>query len=130
VAQVHIKPLGVPDKQGNNVFDNDRKMGMIYSLVLMFRPRGKADIHYLSGFADCIAAVLKRDYGAIDRKFEKTPDNILVIKSQVNSDEGSEEDVCQFLIDVVEKSSMQLEDFEMLVDGRKISVIDDERIVR
>ena len=98
----------------------------VYKLVIFLRPRGKCDVAYLSGFADCICAALKTSYGAIDRKFAKNAQGVLECHLQINSDEGPEEDTAQFITDVVEKSSMQLEDIELVIDGRKLTVVNEK----
>lgn len=105
------------------MFEDGKLHNTVYKLAIYLRPNGKCDLGYLSGFADFMCALLKVRYGAIDRKFDKTPNGYLSCHLQINSDTGPEEDVAQMIVDVIEVSSMKLDDFEMTIDGRKISLI-------
>ena len=108
------------------MFNDEGTHNSVYKLSIFLRPRGKCDISYLSGFADCLCAALKTSHGAIDRKFAKGTNDILECHLQVNSDTGAEEETAQFIIDTVEKSSMQLEDVELVIDGRRLTIIDEK----
>ncbi len=104
------------------MFEDGKTHNTVYSLCIYLRPNGKCDINYLSGFADFMCALLKVRYGALDRKFAKTPNGVLACTLQVNSDTGAEDEVAQTIVDVIDASSMKLEDFEMTIDGKKISL--------
>ncbi len=108
------------------MFEDGKVHNQVYQFDVFLRPNGKCDINYLSGFADFMCALLKTRWGAINRKFEKTPNNVLVCHLQINSDTGPEDELAQMVTDVVEASSMQLSDFEMVIDGRKLTLIEEK----
>jgi len=108
------------------MFEEGKVHNSVYQLSVFLRPNGKCDINYLSGFADFMCALLKVRWGAMSRKFEKTPNNVLVCHLPINSDTGPEDELAQLIVDIIEASSMQLADFEMTIDGRKITLIEEK----
>ena len=95
-----------------------------YKLEILLRPGGKIDIGYLSGFADCLCAMLKIQCGAIGRQYNKTPKGELLCTIQMDADNDSgESDTTQMIVDLVEKSSLPFEQFDMAIDGKMLKLI-------
>ncbi len=110
---------------GNNNYKNDASESLnTYKLDLILRPGGKVDLGYLSGFADCLCAVLKVKFGAIGRQFGKNPQGHLICSIQMDADDDqSESETAQFVVDTVEKSSLPFEQFDIAIDGKPLKLI-------
>ena len=105
------------------MFEDGNRMNSVYVLDIILRPNGKCDLGYLSGLADCLGATLKVKFGAISRKFSKTPQGFLIIQLQMNTDDCSEEDTAQFIVDMIDASSMKQDDCELFIDNKRLTLV-------
>lgn len=103
------------------MFDKQQEYGTLYKMDIVLRPNGRADMAYLSGFADCLAASLKVNYGAVSRKFAKAQ-GCLVVHLQINDNHGPESDTAQYIVDTIERASMKQEDCKIFIDGKEITL--------
>jgi len=94
-----------------------------YKLDLYFRPRGQCNDQYLSGFADCMCAALKVGGEAKSRQFKKLPGGILHCALQMSDEVDGEAETTQWIVDVIEKASLNQQDVEIAVDGKKITLV-------
>lgn len=109
------------------MFDNPSKGASdqlnTYKLELLFRPGGKIDVGYISGFADCLGGMLKINCGAIGRQFGKLPQGILLTVVMDSDHDTGEAEVAQFIVDLIEKSSLPFEQVDLAIDGRKLNLV-------
>ena len=88
------------------MFDKQQDYGgTLYRMDVILKPDGKANMAYLGGFADCLCAALKVNYGCVSRKFNKVQ-GCLVIHMQINYDRGTESDTAQFIVDRIDQTSV------------------------
>ena len=129
IAQVFKKILFKLKEKRLDMFNEDQ-VGVLggnsYQMVLLFTPNGKCSIGYVSGLADCIVSALKASGACAGRRFNFNKQrNVLECNCQMSDETESEAEVCQWIIDVIDKSSMNIEAMEIFVDGKKVQVTAD-----